>query len=421
MKSQTVLVPDYYQDFHCIGADCEDSCCIGWSVPIDRDTYHKYKQHKHPILVPLFRDTIKKIQDPQRKRTQYYGEMQIKPSNGACAFLGEDKLCLIQKHLGEQALCHTCAAFPRQVNRFGSQFEHSLGLACPEAARRILLHPEPIEFIEIHPAINVKYNLMCRFPAKNDGIPAEVAQWKEMRMLSLAILQHRQLSLNARLMLLGLMAESMEHIVMSASFRHVGELEPVITFCIEAMQHPDVFQAQFQQMEMNQEFKLRTIGGIITGALVNTGTNPRFGECLMDALALFAPDGGDNNGDTGILARYEAAYQNYYRPFFREREYIIENYLVSEVFRRIFPLIDGTPLSLYRELICNYAIARLILIGMAGRHQGLTEESVIKLFQSFARKFFHDASYMQALLQMLKEQNSESLVHMMWLLREKDE
>lgn len=34
--------PSYYGDFHCIGGSCKDSCCIGWEVDIDEDTYEYY-------------------------------------------------------------------------------------------------------------------------------------------------------------------------------------------------------------------------------------------------------------------------------------------------------------------------------------------------------------------------------------------
>ena len=28
-------IPDYYKEFSCIAADCEDTCCAGWQIVID--------------------------------------------------------------------------------------------------------------------------------------------------------------------------------------------------------------------------------------------------------------------------------------------------------------------------------------------------------------------------------------------------
>ena len=39
-----VLKPFYYDDFNCIANKCIDSCCVGWNVYIDKNTYKKYKK-----------------------------------------------------------------------------------------------------------------------------------------------------------------------------------------------------------------------------------------------------------------------------------------------------------------------------------------------------------------------------------------
>jgi len=43
-------VLDYYDKFECIRSDCEDSCCSGWQVAIDKNTYRKYKKLKIYLL-----------------------------------------------------------------------------------------------------------------------------------------------------------------------------------------------------------------------------------------------------------------------------------------------------------------------------------------------------------------------------------
>lgn len=39
MKSK---VPDYYEEFHCIASECKHSCCIGWEIDVDIQTYRNY-------------------------------------------------------------------------------------------------------------------------------------------------------------------------------------------------------------------------------------------------------------------------------------------------------------------------------------------------------------------------------------------
>ena len=36
-------VPDYFKKFKCIASECEDTCCAGWEIVVDDETYDYYK------------------------------------------------------------------------------------------------------------------------------------------------------------------------------------------------------------------------------------------------------------------------------------------------------------------------------------------------------------------------------------------
>ena len=38
-----MFIPKYMLTFKCIGSACTDTCCAGWDINIDEDTYEKYK------------------------------------------------------------------------------------------------------------------------------------------------------------------------------------------------------------------------------------------------------------------------------------------------------------------------------------------------------------------------------------------
>lgn len=38
-----VRVPDYFSEFSCIAGECKDSCCLGWEIDIDEDSYEYYQ------------------------------------------------------------------------------------------------------------------------------------------------------------------------------------------------------------------------------------------------------------------------------------------------------------------------------------------------------------------------------------------
>lgn len=121
--------PAYYQEFCCIAAACPDSCCQGWDVVIDSDTESFYNRVQGEFGNRL-RTAI--YTDPDGDRVFHLAEEK------KCPFWGADHLCDIYRELGEEHLCDTCAQFPRITMDYTTFTEHTLALACPEAARLIL-------------------------------------------------------------------------------------------------------------------------------------------------------------------------------------------------------------------------------------------------------------------------------------------
>ncbi len=121
--------PDYVQQFRCIAAACPDSCCQGWDVVIDEETEAAYTKVKGAFGERL-RQAV--ITDSDGDRVFRLAEAK------KCPFWGADRLCEIYKTLGEDHLCRTCALFPRLTMDYTVFTEHTLALACPEAARLIL-------------------------------------------------------------------------------------------------------------------------------------------------------------------------------------------------------------------------------------------------------------------------------------------
>ena len=123
------LFPTYYHIFRCIAADCPDSCCQGWDVVIDSDTEAFYRTVQGKLGEKL-REALCTDDDGDR--------VFRLAAQKKCPFWGDDKLCDIYRVLGKEHLCATCAQFPRIRMEYADFTEHTLALACPEAARLIL-------------------------------------------------------------------------------------------------------------------------------------------------------------------------------------------------------------------------------------------------------------------------------------------
>ena len=143
MEEPRVRQPRHYESFHCLGADCEDTCCNGWRVMIDRHTYDLYQNCSNPELKPSLTSLIT-INSSSTNDDDY---ASITPNGTECPFLS-DGLCSVQQKLGEDYLSKLCATYPRVMNVVDGVLERSLEVSCPEAARLALLDPNPMEFDE---------------------------------------------------------------------------------------------------------------------------------------------------------------------------------------------------------------------------------------------------------------------------------
>lgn len=133
MRTRT---PDYFKKFKCIASECEDTCCAGWEIVIDDETYDYYSSVQGKFGERLKKDIMKDEDE----------ENIFVLKGDRCAFLNEKDMCDIYIELGEKHLCYTCKEYPRFTEEFGNIREVGLSLSCPEAARIILNESQTVEF-----------------------------------------------------------------------------------------------------------------------------------------------------------------------------------------------------------------------------------------------------------------------------------
>lgn len=124
--------PSYYDQFHCLGGACPDTCCRDWSVVPDEDALTGYASAPSPLRERIAQNLV----------TDEDGDVCFRLDEaGMCALLTPDGLCRIQRDWGEEHLCGHCAAYPRFIEEYGCLTEYSLAVSCPEAARLLLETP----------------------------------------------------------------------------------------------------------------------------------------------------------------------------------------------------------------------------------------------------------------------------------------
>lgn len=127
--------PDYYKKFRCIADKCPDTCCSDWQIVIDDESLEKYRNYAGE-----YRQTL-------HRNIQWEEGVFGHNRKGKCAFLRDDGLCDMYKHMGKDSLCTTCREYPRHTEEFENIREISLSLSCPEVARILMQKTEPVTFV----------------------------------------------------------------------------------------------------------------------------------------------------------------------------------------------------------------------------------------------------------------------------------
>lgn len=116
---------DLYDGFSCLAGRCPSTCCAGWKIAIDKESYERFARLDN---IPLREDILSHIY-------QQKGEYRfINRQDGRCSMLDEDGLCRIQRNLDEKSLCYTCRKFPRLTAVVGEDVWMSMAASCPVVA-----------------------------------------------------------------------------------------------------------------------------------------------------------------------------------------------------------------------------------------------------------------------------------------------
>lgn len=170
--------PDYYKEFSCIADKCEDTCCAGWEIVIDKKSLNKYKMALRTDDKSMRRRLLTSVKWVQGTFRQ--------GKDKRCAFLNDHNLCDLYSGLGEKSLCKTCRLYPRHIEEFEDVREVTLSISCPEVARILMNKKDPVHFLEYEKPGEEEYEeydpFLYSVLADTRDVLIEIAQNREVSM-----------------------------------------------------------------------------------------------------------------------------------------------------------------------------------------------------------------------------------------------
>ncbi len=427
MPQTPPLRATYAEGFRCIGSACEDTCCAGWTVPIDRATWQNYQGLPESPLRILIQSSVTHKEEASNSDAEDaapapFATIRMNGEN-QCPLLTEDRLCRIHAEAGESFLSHTCATYPRIVASVNGMAETTLALSCPEAARLVLLTPDLFIPVLPRPDLETPYPAQAGARAGSTAgrDPSAPQAWlMPIRKAAIGVLRDRAYPLWQRLFLLGLLCRRLDSIVRGELKRSI----PAFLGDFEAAVAAGSLRTAMETLPVDRKAQLDLVLLLAGMMLRRSNVRPRFVECIQAFTA------GIGNGPGATLdllaAHYAYAHDRHFAPFFDRHPHILENYLIHTLFRRQFPfgregLVEGSTVDMTREFAlfsAQFALMRGLLIGVAGFHgQAFSAAHAVHTVQSASKHFEHHPEFLKLAHELLVKNRMDGARGLAILLR----
>ncbi|MBC5625789.1 flagellin lysine-N-methylase [Clostridium sp. NSJ-49] len=394
-KKVKSIYPEYYNEFKCIGGSCEDSCCIGWDIDIDKVTFRKYYKVQDLEMKRMFQKNVHNNEESFSDDVDY-GKVKLKDDK-RCPFLDCNNYCVIHSKLGEDYLSNVCTCFPRITNLVDGCYERSLDVACPEAARILLLNEEGIKFKESEEEIG-KHILSNQVDTKSKELSNSLAKYfKEIRKVCIKIIQNRKLELTERLFVLGEFINNLE----DESESNFNNIEKFINnYDINRTQ--GFYEKNSLYFMLQIDFFKKMVSLLNIDKEVDSDLFKKYTKQIIDSFNLNRED-ADNR-------TYIEVFEEYNKEFLDKYTYIFENYLVNFIYNNMFPfneresIFDG-----YIMLLMRYSFIRFYLVGKYIKERNDSKEEIVRFIQVFSKTIEHHRSYLTKSIRYIKEKEFDNI------------
>lgn len=354
-----IRVPEYFKDFKCIASECEDTCCAGWGIVIDDESYHKYQK-----VEGAFGDRLKSeiVHDA--------GENIFVLKGNDCPFLNESKLCDIYNELGEEGLCYTCRQYPRYLEEFGSLREMGISLSCPEAARIILRDSKKVTF-----ELSENNEEVSTYNDINARLYIELMQ---CRKIVFDILQDRSIKLNYRAAIILSFAKEIQDKIDEnemADIKDIREKYSNESFIKELL-------SNLNQYKNNKDDKYNNIHEYFNVFKNLKHINPNDPLGLDDAIRYF----WQSEDDKEIYLSKNESFNKYYEKSMYKFEHILVYFIFRYFMKAVF---DYDISAKVKTAIVSYLMIKELAIVRFTEEGDFTEEDMVDIAHMYSKDIEH--------------------------------
>ncbi len=318
-----------------------------------------------------------------------------------CPFIDINNLCGIHKEYGDTKLSNVCAVYPRIYNVACSLLEKSGALSCPIIAKLALLNENGMEF-SLEPYTDER-RVVLKTLEDNYTVDDIPYYFSDIRIFVIDLLQNRTISLEERLMYLGVFIDTLGNLPRGSLDKKLQELFNGIN---EMIARGALRNRLTPRLSEQYDFLLKTVIPSDTNTVKSTNLR-YYLEKVLENLGVC------EKNDTAL---YSNALNQYYSGFYKKHYYMLENYLVNQAFSTLFPFGADTFFNHYMDFILHFIFIRFLLIGVGFTKSGIDIDTALDVITSYSKVVGHSSKAFKDIQDILAKNSDNNLVYIITLI-----
>lgn len=380
--------PEFFRDFHCMGGSCPNSCCAAWSINWTEKEIEKVKSAN---CSPELRKLIDTSFVPDEKIGLFKMKL-VSGRNYDCPFLDENRLCSIQKELGEDYLSETCREYPRSYIICRDLVFRTCSASCPGVMNVLRQDKKAMQLINVSLDVNgVKHGF--EFVSKEEKYPV-VKYYPELVDFFFNIIGSTKRSLETSLVLGALAAQKLTEYV------DQGKTDSI----------PEVIKALKPQLN-------RETVPAFENAKSNPEINPGFLAELTDQFV--SSDALDLLIDNGVLKldRY-AEGRRIADEYLEDKPHIVRNIALDIFLEAKIPFgdLDSSIFLNYAYYVAAVSSIKLVMIALCYKNKKFNN-GIFSVVSYFVRGISHNKKQFENTIKSLVDRGCKSPAFLALLLK----
>lgn len=356
------------------------SCCRGWTINIDKKTHQKYVLSSHAGIAAIAKENL----ILQRKGKSNYSRVRLN-EKGDCPFIDENKLCMVHRDLGEEALSHTCSTYPRSSTRYQDETRHTMTLSCPEVVRRVLFDPDAMLLQE-------QDELVARYKTNLIGQRQSVSQTQQViHLFAWNLIQSPSRNIEENLMALAQFILCLQHV----NFDLHNKFSEVENFYGALLNELQSGKSLIDSGNLTNSNAMKYLALSVMGTNV-AKDSARDGFILeghQQIAAYLNIAGSDDAAE--LEAKFDKINQQWHKlceDSCLSEPYVLRNYLLYKLYSSYFPGKNtATVMRQFYRVVLDFFYVKFIL-SVKSMQGEIDQQVVMKTIASLSEKTMHNST-----------------------------